>query len=157
MAHLGDIGHQIIGNPARVLSNPAAGMGANGVKVPQQGHGPVGVCMGQAGENLLGHVFGPAVGVGAAAGAAGLLQGHLVVGGVHRSRGGEDDILHPHLLHDLGEDQGGVQVVVIVFPGLFHTLAHGLQAGEVDDAFYVVFRENLPQQVRVPDIAYIGL
>ena len=111
--------------------------------------------MGQAGENLLRHIFGPAVGVGTAAGAAGLPQRHFVVGGVYRGGGGENDVLHPHFLHHLGEDQGGVQVVVIVFPGLLHAFSHCLQAREMNDAFNCMLRKNPAQEVRIPHIPNI--
>ena len=132
-------------------------MGADGVEVAQQHHAPFRVRVGDAAKDLLGHVLGPAVGVGAAAGAGGFPQGHLVVGGVDRGGGGEDQVLHPGLLHHLGQHQGGVQVVVVVFPGLGHGFAHGLQTGKVDDAADLVFGEDLPQQPFVPDIALIKL
>ena len=111
--------------------------------------------MGDAGENLLGHVLGPAVGVGAAACAAGLLQGHFIVGGINRGGGGEDDILHAHLLHHLGQNQGGVQIVVVILPGLFHAFAHCLQPGEMDHTGDVILREDFPEQPFVPDVPFV--
>src|SRR5699024_198220 len=81
-SHLGDVGHQVVGDTPGVLTHPSGGVGADGVEVPQQHHRPVLLSLGHIGENHLGHVLGPAVGVGAAAGAAGLLQGHLIVGGI---------------------------------------------------------------------------
>ena len=153
--HLGDVGHQVVGDASGILTHQAGLVSADGVEVAQQHHGPVGIRVGNAGEDLLGHVFGPAVGIGAAAGAAGLLQGHFVVRGVDRGGGGEDDVLHPHLFHDLGQDQGGIEVVVVIFPGLFHAFAYSLQPGEVDDAGDVVLGKNLAQQGLIPDIALV--
>ena len=113
--YLGDIGHQIVGDTSGVLADQAGLMGADGIEVPQQDHAPFGVCVRDAGEDLLGHVLGPAIGVGAAACPAGLPQGHFVVGGVDRGRGGEDDILHAHFLHDLGQYQGGILYLCTAF------------------------------------------
>ena len=36
--YLCNIGNQIVGDPGRVLSNQPGGMGADGIKVPQQSH-----------------------------------------------------------------------------------------------------------------------
>ncbi len=152
---LGDVGHQVIGNAPGILADQAALVGADGVEIPQQHHAPLPIRMGNSGENLLGHVLGPAVGVGAAAGAAGLPQGHLVVPGVDGGGGGEDDPLAAGLLHDLGQHQGGVEVVVIVPPGLGNALAHGLEAGEVNDGGNFIFGEDFPEQRLVPDVALV--
>ena len=152
---LGDEGHQVVGNAPGVLAQQTGLVGTDGVKVPQQNHAPLGVGVGNAGENLLGHILGPAVGVGAAAGAAGFLQRHFVVGGINGGRGGEDDGLHVEGLHHLGQHQGRVQVVVVVFPGLGNALTHSLETGEVNDAVNLVFLEDGGQQCFVPHIALV--
>ena len=132
-------------------------MGTDGVKVAQQYHAPLRVGMGNTGEDLLGHVLGPAVGVGAATGAAVFPQRHFVVRGVDRGGGGEDQILHAYLLHDLGQHQGGIQIVVVVLPGLGDTFAYGLQTGKVDHAADLVFGKDLFQQCLITHIAFIEL
>ena len=153
--YLGDIGHQIVGDTSGVLADQAGLVGADGIEVPQQDHAPLGVSVRDAGEDLLGHVLGPAIGVGTAACPAGLPQGHFVVGGVDRGGGGEDDILHANFLHDLGQYQGGIQVVVVVFPGLCNAFAHGLETCKVDDAGNLVLGKDLLQQSLIPDIALV--
>ena len=156
-SHLGDIGHQIIGNTPGIFADVAAFVGTDGVEVAQQHNAPLLIRKSHTGEDLLGHVLGPAIGIGAAAGAGILVQRHLIVSGVNRSGGGEDQILHAHGLHNLGQHQGGVQVVIVVLPGDGHGLTHCLQTSKVDDTADLVFREDLPQQSLVTDIALIEL
>ena len=151
--HLGDKGHQVVGDASGILADASALMGADGVEIPQQADAPVLVGKGDAGKDLLGHVLRPAVGVGAAAGTAVFPQGHPVVRGIDRRGGGEDQILAARFPHDLGEHQGGIQVVVIVRPGLADALAHGLQPREVDHAADFVFRENPAHQVFIPHVS----
>ena len=137
--HLGDVGHQVIGNAPGVLTDAAGCVGTDGIKIPQQSNAPLAVGMGHAGEDLFRHVLGPAVGVGAATGAGGFPQGHLIIRGIDRSGGREDDLLHSCFLHDLGQHKGGIQVVIVVFPGLGDTLAHSLEASKVNHAADVIF------------------
>ena len=152
-SHLGDEGHQVVRNAPGVFADAAALMGADGVEVAKQGHAPAAVRGAHTGQDLFGHVLGPAVGVGAAAGAAVLPQGHLIVPGVDRGGGGEDDVFHPGFLHGLGQHQGGVEVVVIIPPGLGHALAHGLETREVDDGCDFVLGKDFVHEGLVPDIA----
>ena len=67
------------------------------------------------------------------AGGVGFFQGHLVGGRVDGGGGGEDDVFNSCFGHCLGQNEGGIQVVVVVPPGDTDTFAHGLQTGEVDD------------------------
>ena len=70
--HLGDVGHQVIGDTSGILANYAGSGGADGVEVAQQFDAPFRIGMSHTTEDLLGHILGPAVGVGAVAGLAGL-------------------------------------------------------------------------------------
>ena len=155
--NLGDVGHQVVGDATGIFTDAAALVCADGVEVTQQDDAPLGISKSHAGEDLLGHVLGPAIGVGATAGAAVLTQGHLVVSGVNRCRGGEDQILHAHLLHDLGQNQSGIQVIVIVFPGHGNTFANSLQTGKVDHTADLIFCKDLGQQSFVTNVAFVEL
>ena len=154
---LRDIRHQIIGNTPGILTDAAALMGTDGIEVAQQHHAPLGIGMGNTAQDLLGHVLGPAIGIGAAAGAAVFPQGHFVIRRVDRCRRGEDQPLDICLLHHLGQDQGGIEVIVIIFPGLCHRFAHCLEACKVDHCVDGIFREDLLQQRLITDIALIEL
>ena len=54
-------------------------MRADGVEVSQKHHSPVLIRLCGVAHDLLGHVFGPSVGVGAHAGPAVLAKGHHVI------------------------------------------------------------------------------
>ena len=153
--NLGDVGHQVVGNSPGIFADTAGDVGADGIEVTQQNNAPLLVGMGHAGKDLLGHILGPAVGVGAVAGLACLPQRHHIVTGIDGGRGGEDDLLAANLFHDLGQHQGGVQVVVIVTPGLGNGFANSLQTGEVDDSSDLIFCKDPAQQGLVSDIALI--
>ena len=81
-------------------------MRADGVEVAQKGDGPVGDGLAGVAQDLLAHVFRPAVGIGAHAGVRILAQGHGVVAGIHRGGGGENDVLHAVIAHRLAENDG---------------------------------------------------
>ena len=153
--HLGDIGHQVVGHTTGIFADVTAFMGADGIEVAQQHDSPFLIRKSHAGEDLLSHILGPAVRVGAAAGTGGLPQGHFIVGSIHGGGGGENDILHAHLFHDLGQHQGGIQVVIIILPRDGHGFAHGLQAREMNDAADLIFRENFAQQRFITDITFV--
>ena len=140
--HLGDEGHQVVGDAPGILADQAAGMGADGVEVAQQDDGPVLVGLGGVPQDLLGHIFGPAIGIGAHAGAGGLPQRHLVVPGVDGGRGGEHDVLNAVIPHHLAQRYGGEKIVVVILKGHGHRLAHGLKPREVDHAVDLVLIED---------------
>ena len=153
--HLGDVGHQVIGDTSGILANYAGSVGADGVEVAQQFDAPFRIGMSHTTEDLLGHILGPAVGVGAVSGFGRLTQRHFIVAGVDGGRGGDDDVLHTHLIHYLRQHQGGVQVIVVVFPGYGDGFAHGLQTGKVDAAANLIFGKDFAQQCLIPNIALV--
>ena len=153
--HLGDEGHQVVGDALGVLADSAALMGAHRVEVAQQHHAPLRVRLGQIPQDLLAEILGPSVGIGAVAGLGVLGQGHLIVTGVDSGGGGENQALDAVFLHGPAQGDGGVQVVVVVEHGLFHALPHRLQSGEVDGAVNLMLLENPGQLLLVPDIQII--
>mmetsp|Transcript_64632 Transcript_64632/g.107087 ORF Transcript_64632/g.107087 Transcript_64632/m.107087 type:complete len:291 (-) Transcript_64632:361-1233(-) len=60
---LGNVRHQVVGDPLRVLPDFAAGMGPDWIEIPQDDQGPVLARWRrmQVTQNLLDHEFGPAV------------------------------------------------------------------------------------------------
>ena len=142
--HAGHVGQQVVGNALGQLTDEAGGVGADGVEVAQQHHRQLRVGGGLIPEDLLDHVFRPAVGVGAAGGHI-LGEGDGLRHAVDRGGGAEHDGVHMVIGHGLQQRQRGVQVVAVVFQRLFHRLTHGLEAGEVDDGLEIVLLEHLLQ------------
>ena len=62
--HLGNVGHEVVGNARGRLSDEAAFMGPYGVEIAQQGHLPARLGPGDIAENLLADNLCPAIGVG---------------------------------------------------------------------------------------------
>ena len=129
--HLGDIGHQVVGDAVGVLADQAALMGADGIEIPQQGHIQRGVCCAVIGENALLEELGGAVGIGGAAGGEILPDGHGGRVAVHRGGGGKHKVLHTVGPHGLEQVQRADQVVGIVLQRFADALSHGLEPGEV--------------------------
>ena len=151
---LRDIRHQIVGDAARVLADESARMRADGVEVPQQHDGPARIGLRRVGEDLLAHVFRPAVGVRAAAGAGALLHGHGVVRRIHRCGRGEEDLLHAVRGHRLAEVDGCAEIVVVVAQRLLHRLPHRLEPGKVEHAVKAVRVEKLVEGRAVEKIHF---
>ena len=130
-------------------------MGADGIEIAQQHHGPVfhGFC--RVAQNLFRHVFRPAVGVGAHARAGGFAQGHLVVAGVDRGRGREDDVFATVLAHHIKERQSTADVVFVIFPRLLHAFAYGFQSGEVDASIEMMDFHHLVESFAVADVDFM--
>ena len=153
--HLGDIGHQIVGNALGILTDEAAVMGADGIKVPQQHHGPRLIRKGNVPKDLLTHILGPAVGIRAIAGTGGLPQGHFIVPGIDGSRGGEDNPFYIMRCHHPAQGQCGAKIVGIVFFGDGYGLAHRLHTGKMDNAVNGVLVKDLGQGFFVAHIQLI--
>ena len=152
---LGDERHEVVRDAARVFADEAAGVRADGVEVAEQDHGELGIGLREVAEDLFGHVLGPAVGIGAAAGDAVLGERHLVRAVVDRGGGGEHDLLGVELAERLGERDRGVQVVVVVFQRLRDGFADRLQPGEMDGAVDLVLGEDAFERGAVADIRLI--
>ena len=82
--HLGDEGHEVVGNAVGIFTDAAALVGADGVEVAQQHHAPLRVGVHHALQDFFDHVLGPAVGVGASLAEHVLPQRHLVRHAIHR-------------------------------------------------------------------------
>ena len=153
--NLGDVRHQVVWDTTGIFTDAAGIVSTDGVEVAQQDDGPLRICSRHTGQDLLGHVLGPAVRVGAIAGAGSLAQGHLVVTGIDSSRRRENDPLAAHFLHDLGQYQSGIQVVVIVTPRLLHGFTNSLQTGKMNHCADFMLCKNLPQQSSVAHVPFI--
>ena len=143
--HAGDIWQQIIGDALGQLTDQAGGVGADGVEIAQQHHRQLRVGGGLIPEDLLNHIFRPAVGVGAAGGHL-LGKGDALRYAVDRGGGTEHDGVDVVVGHGLQQRQGGVQIIAVVFQRQLHRFAHGLEAGEVDDGVEIVLLEHLLQR-----------
>ena len=84
--HLGDVGHQVVGDAVGVLADQAGLVGTDGVEVAQQGHVQGGVSLADIGQDALGKGLGGAVGVGGGTHGEVLGDGHA--GGVAVDGGG---------------------------------------------------------------------
>ena len=62
--HLGDVGHQVVGDAVGVLADEAGLVGTDGVEVAQQGHVQAGVGLADILQDALSESLGGAVGVG---------------------------------------------------------------------------------------------
>ena len=151
--HLGDVGHEVIGDAVGVLADQAALVGADGVEVAQQRHVHLGVGLAAVGEHHLVHQLAGAVGVGGAAHTAVLIDGHLLRVAIDGGGGGEHQIVHAVAAHGGQHGEGGGEVVGVVLDGLAHALAHRLVGGELDHRVNVrVLREQLLHLFRVGEV-----
>ena len=132
-SHLGDVGHEVVGDAVGVLADEAGLVGADGVEVAQQSHVQGGVSLADIGEDALGESLGGAVGVGG--GTHGEVLGDRHTGGVAVDGGGraEHEVVAVVPAHHIQDDQRAVEVIVVVFDGLGHALANGLIGCELDD------------------------
>ena len=131
--HLGDVGHQVVGDAVGVLADEAGLVGTDGVEVAQQGHVQAGVRLADIGQDALGEGLGGAVGVGGGTHGEVLGDGHTGGVAVDGGGGAEHEVLAAILAHHIQDDQGAVEIVIIVFDGLGNALTHGLVGRELDD------------------------
>ena len=134
LAHrdLGDVGDQIVGDTVRVLADETAVVGADRIKIAQQGHVQARIGLAVVDEDALNKELGGTVGIGGAAGGEVLPDrygGGIAVDG---SGGGEDEVLHIVAAHSLQEHEGTAQVIAVILQGLRHALTHRLQTGKVN-------------------------
>ncbi len=150
---LGNEGHEVVGDAVGVFADGARLVGADGVKIAQQGNAPRLVRDGEVPQDLLDEELRLAVGVG---GAEGELFGYR--GGVRVAVDGggraEDNVFTAVLLHDPAEDQRAVDVVVIVAQGLLDRLANSLEPGKVDDGRDVVGVKDLFEVLGRADVPF---
>ena len=130
--HLGDEGQEVVGDAVGVLADAAAGVGADGVEVAQQGDVPARIAKLQVGQDLLDEQLGATVGVGGRGGEI-LADGDAGRVAVDGGGGTEDQVAHPGVGHGAAQAEGSANVVVVVLKGDLGGLAHRLEPGEVDD------------------------
>ena len=109
----------------------------------------------QVGEDLLDEKLGRPIGVGGPPHREVLPEGHPAGIPIDGSRGGEHKILHAVLPHHIEQDQGVDQIVGVVLKRLADALAHGLEAGEVDDGIDVVLGEHAVERFAVEDAGLV--
>ena len=147
--HLAQQRKEVERNALRVLAHDAAGVGAAGIEVAEQGTVPLLVRV-AAGlfklaplrldvvcDDILDHDLGPAVCVCGPNGAdlgdgdhVGHARGIAVDGG----RRGEDDVADTVLLHAAQQRDAAADIDAVVLEGDLARLADGLEGGEVDNA-----------------------
>ena len=100
--HLGDVGHQVVGDAVGVLADEAGLVGTDGVEVAQQGHVQAGVGLADILQDALSESLGGAVGVGG--GTHGEVLGDRHTGGVAVDGGGraEHKLFYYYLLCQCG-------------------------------------------------------
>ena len=128
--HLGNVGHQVIGDTVGSLADQPGLVCADWIEVTQQHHVPwVGVavlrirCM-QIGKDLLQHGFGLAIRIRAAAFGTGLRNGDYRRVAIDRGRGGKDNVLAVVTAHNIHQHQRTANIVVIVLPGFQHRFTY---------------------------------
>ena len=65
-SYFGHIRHEVVRNAGRILTDQAGRMGADGIEIAQEYNAPFRIGNSLAFQDLLDHVLGPAVGIGAA-------------------------------------------------------------------------------------------
>ena len=132
-SHLGNVGHQVVGDAVGVLADQAALVGTDGVEVAQQRHIQAGVSLADVLQNALGEGLGGAVGVGGSTHGEVLGDGHaggVAIDGCGRA---EHEVVAVVMAHHVQNDQRAVEVIIVVLDGLGHALAHSLVGCKLDD------------------------
>ena len=139
---LRDVGHQIVRNAVRILTDQAGFVRADGVEVAQQNDRQRRIRRAGGLQDLLDHELRPAIGVGAVAGLRRLIQrGGLVA--VNGGGGGENKLMAVMRAHDLQNGQRGIEIVAVVEQRLLDRFADSLEPRKVDDAGDVIVAEDL--------------
>ena len=135
------------------LADLTGHMRAAGVEVAQR-HKPDAVGNGRPVEHPLHGELRLAVAV-RRVGGVGLQNRHMLRLAVGRRRGGKDDVLYPMLDHGLQHRPGAAQIVIVVFQGIDHTLAHLRIRREVDDRVDLLGGKHMVAEFLTADIALI--
>ena len=149
------LGHQVIGDAVGVLADQAGLVGTDGVEVTKQGHVQGGVSLADIGQDALGKGLGGAVGVGGGTHGEVLCDGHAGGVAVDGGGGAEHEVAAIVAAHHVQNDQGAVEVVIVVLDGLGNALAHSLIGGKLDDSIDIrALGEDL---LHVLVLCHIGL
>ena len=154
-SHLCHVGHEVVRNTGRIFTDEAGRMSTDGVEITQEHDAPLRIRDSLTFQDLFDHILGPAIGIGAARGRHILTVGHGILVAVNGGGRGKDDLFDAMGLHNLTEGEGGIQVVAVIQEGLGNAFTHSLQAGEMNDAVKVVFRENTVHSRLVRHIRFV--
>jgi len=150
--YLGNIRHQVVGDPLRVFADQSAFVGAGRIEVAQYRNVPIGFGAVQVAQHVFNVELAGTVGVGGAEREV-FANGHAGRVAVYGGRGAEYDTVGPGSLHGLQQAQAANDVVVVVGERLGHRLAHGLEAGKVDHRIEALRGKEVVQQGAVTDVA----
>ena len=150
--HLGDVGHEVVGDAVGVFADGAALVCTDGVEVAEEHDVPFLVSLLHVHKHLFEHRLGLSVGVGAVALGALLGDGDDGRVAVDGGRAREDDVLAAVLAHDVEEDESAVHVVFVVFQRLGAAFAYSLKAGEVDAGIEMMLVEDALEAFAVADV-----
>ena len=153
--HLRHIGHQVVGDALGVFADEPRSVRAHGVEIAQQDDVPCVVCTEDVAQHEFLEVLARAVGVGRAADGALLGEGEVFGSAVDGRRRREDELLDAMRLHRFEEHKGAVEVVVVIFDGFLHALAHRFKPREVDDGVKRVLREDALHHGAVADVRIV--
>ena len=129
-------------------------MGTDGVEVTEQGHIQSGVSLADIGQDALGKGLGGA-GLSGGTHAKSLGDGHAGGVAVDGGGGAEHEVAAVVAAHHVQNDQGAVEVVVVVLDGLGDAFAHSLIGGKLDDSIDIrALGEDL---LHVLVLCHIGL
>ena len=151
----GNIGHEIVGNPVRILAQQAGFVRADGIEIAQQHGAEVRIRGSVIPQNLLDHDFRPAVGVGRHISRHGFHIGHRILRAVDRRGGGENQLPAAEFLHDLQKCQRGIQIIAVIGQRNPAALSHRLEARKVNHSIDGMGAENLLHGLAVADILLV--
>ncbi len=117
-------------------------MSADGIEIAKENDAPLRISDNLALKDLFNHVFGPAIGIGAAQGNHILTVGYFCLIAVDSGGRGEDKALDAVSLHGFTQGQGRIQVIAVITERLGNAFTDCLQTGKMNDAVEVVLAED---------------
>lgn len=150
----GDLSYKrkkVVWYTARVFSDPAGFVRANGVEVPKKGDAPPRVRRAEVGKDVFDLLLRPAVRV------RGVHRGflderHLFGRTVHGSGGAKHQPPHARIFHAVQKVECSRDVVPVIGKRALHGLPHCLESSEVDDSVDATFRKHGAEGLRVQKV-----
>ena len=142
-----NIGHQVVGDTIRIITNQAGFMGTDGVEITKQNCAEIRVCSAVVGQNPFIHNLSPAIGRGGLNGRHLFLIGMGVIGTVNRGRGRENQTFAAELFHHFHHRHGAVQVIAVVLQGLLDTFAHCFVGCKMNDCIDLLLSKYMAKLI----------